>query len=313
VSLIPPMIVLAGPTGVGKTELSLSLAAAIGGEVVSVDSRQVYRRLDIGTAKPSASQRQQVRHHLLDLIDPADSFDAGRFGAAATAALQDIAARGRTAVLVGGSGLYLSSLIDGLFDESADDRIVSRRTWASRLQAEGLAVLWSELGQRDPAAQASLSPTDGVRILRALELSAGGTRAARWANDRRAGIGVCGPMVCLHRPRSSLYQRIDERVSSMLRNGWLEEVEALLGGEWQVDAPGLCTLGYNELISHIQADVGLEQTLASIRQKTRQYAKRQMTWFRRDRRFRWLDLDHLSNDAARHRILRQFEAFQRTF
>ena len=301
-------IVLVGPTGVGKSALALELAQAVQGEIVSVDSRQIYRHMDIGTAKPTAADRARIPHHLVDLVEPSETFSAGRFAAAATTVLRDVQSRGRPAILVGGSGLYLQALMDGLFSEDADEtRGPERQHWSQRLQSEGLPALWQELGRVDPAAQLVIEPTDAVRIQRALELSTSGAgRAERWDRDRQPGLDLWGPMVCLSRSRESLYQRIDQRTQDMLSAGWLQEVEQLVHRGHASD-PGLATLGYQELRGYLDGASTLAAAEATIQRRTRQYAKRQMTWFRRDRRLRWLELDRVSVAGARRRIVAHFD------
>jgi tRNA dimethylallyltransferase len=308
--MTPKFIVLTGPTGVGKSELALSLAEAIDGEIVSVDSRQIYVGMDIGTAKPSPAEQARVVHHLLDLISPRQTFSAGQWAAAARTVVEEATGRGRPVLLVGGSGLYLSALLDGLFDESVGDRESRRRYREQRLLEGDLDSLWLELGERDPAAQRSLSPTDGVRVLRALELSGQGGRASRWQHHRQQSLPGLGPMICLSRPREELYDRIDRRTEGMVQAGWLEEIRTLLAAGAQITDPGLVSLGYTQLIDHLRGGVPLDEAVETIRQKTRQYAKRQITWFRRDRRFRWLDLARYGTEGAQERILLQYEALQ---
>lgn len=306
-----PYVVIAGPTAVGKTELSACVAEALGGEILSIDSRQLYRGLDIGTAKPTAAEQAAVRHHLLDITDPDTTVSAGQFARQATEAWHDVVRRGGVPILVGGSGLYLSAILDGLFDEEAPSRRNQRARWSQRLAEDGVDALWDDLGRLDPAAQKILHPNDQVRILRALELASDGSRSARWEQHHRPGIGAdCAVLVCLSRQRQSLTRRIDERVDTMWDSGWVEEIQQLLRQGVAPDAPGLQCLGYAEVMACIGGTASREDAIEQIRRRTRQYAKRQVTWFRRDRRFRWIDVDRLDTEAVVERIEGQFRRVQ---
>lgn len=304
-----PSVVIVGPTAVGKTELALGLAESMEGEIVSIDSRQVYRELNIGTAKPSARQRRRVRHHMIDLIEPGQTFSAGRFGAAARETVESLEARGRTALLVGGSGLYLTAAIDGLFDAPQPDPALRERV-AVRLREQGTAALYDDLRRQDPAAASEIEPGDGVRILRALELTLtdGRQRAERWETDGGRGLRAMPMMICLTRPRDSLYRRIDRRTVEMFEAGWPLEVERLLEEGIDPGAPGLQSLGYAEILEYLAGRLPKDLAIEAIQRRTRRFSKRQMTWFRRDRRLRWLDLDRVGSRGARDRILRQWTA-----
>lgn len=305
-------IAIVGPTAVGKSEVGLSLAEALGAEIVSVDSRQVYRRLDIGTSKPTANHRQAVAHHLLDVLDPGETYSAGRFAAEARRQIDGIARGGRPVLLVGGSGLYLTALVDGLFVEPEGGSDL-RQVLTRRADEEGLAALHAELAKTDPAGARALSPTDGVRILRALELAAadGQRRGQRWTAAPQPGLDPAPLMVGLTRAREELCRRIDARAEGMLRTGWPAEVESLLAAGYPETCPGLQSLGYAQVVALVRGRLTEPEALDQIRRRTRQYAKRQMTWFRRDRRLRWLDLDALGAAGARDRIQRQWEAWTR--
>lgn len=302
-------LILVGPTAVGKTELALELAEFMGAEIVSIDSRQIYRGLDIGTAKPTVAQRRAVRHHMVDIADPAKTFSAGRFGVLARDRIRDLQADGRPALLVGGSGLYLAATIDGLFLSPPMNGSPSADL-AVRLQAEGARALWAELRRLDPAAASAIEPGDSVRVLRALELTLtdGRRRGERWESDRGTGLEAMPMLVCLTRSRENLYRRIESRAVSMFRAGWPEEVQGLLARGLDPGAPGLESLGYAEVVDYLRAGLPKERAIEAIQGRTRRFAKRQMTWFRRDRRLRWLDLDRLGNAGARARILAQWEA-----
>ena len=258
-------LAIVGPTAVGKTELALELAESIGGDIVSIDSRQIYRGLDIGTAKPTALQRRGIRHHMVDLINPVQVFSAGRFAALARDRVRAIQVRSRPVLLVGGSGLYLSATIDGLSEAPPVNRSLRARL-AVRLRKEGFEALRCELRRLDPAAASEIEPGDAVRVLRALELNLTDRRrrAERWESDDGRGLGAMPMMVCLTRPRESLYQRIDSRAVAMFRGGWPEEVEGLLASGLAPGAPGLQSLGYAEVVAYLVAGLPKEKAIKAI-------------------------------------------------
>jgi len=292
-----------GPTGVGKTHLGIEVAHRLGGEVLSADSRQIYRGLDIGTAKPTAAQQARVHHHLIDIADPHERYSAGRFGREARRLAGQLSARGVTPVVVGGSGLYLTAFMDGLFLEEGGHLHV-RALLRARREEEGLAALYEELGRADPAIQSRLDPGDRQRILRALELAlTGGRDASRRRLEGGGSPLPCVPLtVCLHRRREELYRRIDRRVEDMVAAGWPQEVEALLEAGCDRAACGLESLGYEEMARLVAGELSRADAIAAVQQRSRRYAKRQLTWFRRDRRLRWLDLDRLGVGGAIDRI-----------
>ena len=300
-------VVLAGPTAVGKTEIGIELADALDGEIISADSRQVYKYMDIGTAKPTAAQRQRVRHHLVDIRNPDEAFSAGEFGRQARRLINALAEGGHPPVMVGGSGLYLSAALDGFFDDDGTAHQL-RSHLLQRLRKEGLPHLYRELSKLDPVTHQSLQPNDSHRIVRALELahSGTGTRSERSQRQLATAFRNLPPlMFCLTMDRQRLYRRIDDRVDAMISDGWVEEVDDLRQRGYDADCCGLDTLGYLELSQHLDGKTSLEEATVSIKRRSRQYAKRQLTWFRRDRRFRWLDLDVVGAEGALERILAQ--------
>lgn len=296
-------VVITGPTGVGKTRVGIEVARRLGGEVLSADSRQIYRGLDIGTAKPTAAEQDRVRHHLIDIADPHEHYSAGRFGRDARHVAGQLSARGVTPVVVGGSGLYLAAFLDGFFtDEEGHDH--ERARLRARLEAEGLAPLYEELGRVDPVVQAALDPGDRHRILRALELAGTGGRASsrRLLDGGRAPLRHVPVTVCLYCRRDTLYRRLDLRVQDMVAAGWPDEVKALRAAGYDRAACGLESLGYEEMARFVAGELSLGDAVATVQRRSRRYAKRQLTWFRRDRRLRWLDLDRLGTEGAVERI-----------
>jgi len=298
-------VILAGPTAVGKTQLAITLANELGAEIISVDSRQVYRYMDIGTAKPDREDLNAVRHHLIDFIDPDQQYSAGCFGRDARGIAAELARESSRALLVGGSGLYLSAFVDGFFKEGEGDFTAVRSDLRKRLKREGLASLYHDLGQLDPRSQVLLEAKDEQRILRALELvPAGGMQ--QLAGSQHWDQNECRPlMICLEMERQQLYRRIDDRVDAMVEAGWVSEVEDLIERGFDEESAGMQSLGYEEILLFLRGSLTLDLALDRIKRRSRQYAKRQLTWFRRDRRMRWLNIGDLGPNGVLDRIVRQ--------
>lgn len=301
---MPGTIAILGPTAVGKSELGLRLAVALGGEIVNADALQVYRGLDIGTAKPSPADRELVPHHLLDIRDPRQKFSAGEFARLATAAIVDIHARGRVAVVVGGSGLYLRALLEGIAPMPAPDPAV-RAVLSERHAREGLPALVRELLERDPEAAARLMPNDRQRVLRALEVAlATGRTMSEWQRAQPFGATrVAATRIGLTLPRSVLYDRIAARVTRMHARGLAREVQRLLDAGVPADAPAFQAIGYREIARHLRGEWTVERALAETVAASRRYAKRQETWWRRETDVVWFDagdLDGAESDALAH-------------
>jgi tRNA dimethylallyltransferase len=267
-----PVLVVVGPTAVGKTAFAIRLAKAVDGEVVSADAVQVYRGLDVGTAKPPLAAREGVPHHLLDVADPHGTWmDAHTFARLAAEALADIHRRGRVPIVAGGTGLYIrAALGEWRFDGPPPDP-VRRRLWRQKAQAEGVPALWEVLRQRDPAKAAALSPHDLPRIVRALE---GGGRGERVASPYRL------LKFFLWRPRAELYRRIDERAAAQWAGGLLDEALTLL--DLPEEAPPARALGYREGRWFWRGLVTWAEGLRLYQRNTRHLAKRQLTWWRRE-------------------------------
>lgn len=291
------VICLVGPTAVGKSALGLELAAHLGGELISADSRQIYRHLDIGTAKPAAAERARVPHHCLDLVEPGLPFDAARFRAAAAEAIADIHRRGRVPLVVGGTGLYLRVLLHGLC--AAPPRVPRLRTMLSGMvAARGAPALHQGLAALDPVTAARIGPRDAVRIVRALEVGlATGRPLSTWqAAHRFAETPYEVLLVGLVRPVAELDARIERRVRAMVAAGFLDEVRALGARGLDRDAPGLRAVGYREMLGCLEGRLDVEGAVAATVLATRQFAKRQRTWFRREPDIRWR---HPDDDRSR--------------
>jgi len=277
----PPIHLIAGPTASGKSALALRLAETLGGEIVNADASQVYRDLRILSARPSPEEEARVPHHLFGTVDAAEAFSTGKWLAAATAALDGIAARGRPAVVVGGTGLYFKALTEGLADVPTVPREV-RRAAAEAFDAMGEAAFREALRTRDPAAAARISPGDRQRLTRAWEVFEATGRALSDWQAASAGALVPGSWraVVLEPPRAELYARCDARVLAMVEAGALDEVRALIARKLDPALPAMKAVGVRELGAHLRGELTLEAAIAAAQRETRRYAKRQLTWLR---------------------------------
>ena len=287
---MPRVLALVGATATGKSALALRLGEAVGAEIVNADALQVYRGVDIGTAKPSATDRARVPHHLIDLLEPSEPFSAGEFARRARAALAEIEGRGRAALVVGGSGLYLRALTGGLAPLPPPDPEL-RAGLERRRAAHGLAPLRAELERLDPATAARLKAGDTQRTLRALEVVlATGRPLSSWLAAPE--VGAREPLalrkVGLTLPRALLYDRIESRVAQMVTRGWLDEVRVLLASGVRAGCPAFRAIGYAQWVRHLAGELAYEDALRAIMTATRRYAKRQETWYRRETDVEWL-------------------------
>jgi len=296
----PRIVCLVGPTASGKTALAIDLAERLDAEIVSADSRQVYRGMDVGTAKPTAAERARVPHHALDLVEPDELFDAARYRAAALAAIGDVQRRGKQALVVGGTGLYLRALRFGLCP--APPRVPRLRAalqaWAAR---EGVPALHRRLGLVDPVAAGRIHVNDAVRIVRALEVAlATGRRLSDWQRTHGfAEPSVDALVLGIAVDMPALDVRIAARVDAMLATGWLDEVRALVARGYPHDAPVWRTLGYGDMRAVVEGRTDLATARAACVLATRRYAKRQRTWFRHEADVQWREpnADAIAADA----------------
>ena len=275
------IILLAGPTASGKSALALRLAEAIGGEIVNADALQTYRDLWILSARPSAEDEARVPHHLFGVADAAEAWSVGRWLAAALPALEDIAARGRAAIVVGGTGLYFKALTEGLADLPPIPR-AAREAAALLLDELGEAAFRERLRALDPAAADRIFPGDRQRLARAYEVAAATGRALSDWQAKTAPALAAGSWraVALEPPRAMLYARCDQRLEGMVRAGVLEEVAALMARGLDLQLPAMKAVGLRELARHLAGELALEAAVALAQQETRRYAKRQLTWMR---------------------------------
>jgi len=286
------ILTIVGPTGVGKTAVAVLVARAVSGEIVSADSRQIYRGMDVGTAKPDPRTLTLVRHHLIDIVDPDESYDAARFADDAERAIDRVLEAGLEPIVVGGTGFYLASLFEGIFKGPGRDDAV-RGALKERVGREGTASLHKELSAVDPAAAARIHPNDAARVVRALEVyRATGRRLSDW---HAGGTGVRryrAAYVGLTMPRRLLYAGIEQRVDAMIEGGLVEEVRALVAaGRLDERMPAASAVGYREILAFLREGGGdLQGVVRKIKESTRRYAKRQLTWFRALPDVRWIDV-----------------------
>lgn len=273
---MPLLCALVGATGVGKTKLSLSLAKELRAEIISMDSRQIYRDFCIGTAQPSKDALRTIPHHLVDFYPPTESFSVGEFVREVKTLLRKNPET--SYILVGGTGMYLQALTEGLAEIPPVSEDVRERC-EKMLAEEGLESLFKKVQEVDPDSAQTILPQDRQRLLRALEVSMQtGRKFSEIRNDRKGGVG-CVKTFWLDRERTTLYANVDKRVLQMVEDGWKEEVEALLE-RVPLDAPAWQSLGYKEWISCIQGKMSEKEVIETVQQGTRRYAKRQITWFR---------------------------------
>ena len=287
----PLLAVILGPTASGKSSLAIQLAERLSGEIVSCDSVAVYRNFEIGTAKPSPADRARVPHHLLDVAEPGEAFTAGEYARQARTAISDIAQRGRLPIVVGGTGLYLRALLEGLFPgpQRSDELRERLRTRAADRDSEYLHRILQRL---DPTSAGKIHPNDAPKLIRAVEvcLSAGGPMSQLLRQKGRDPLrGYRIFRLGLNPPREQLYDRINRRAAQMFAAGLVTETESLLQryGDGR-DITPLHSLGYQQALQHLRGELTLEQAIAAAQQGHRNYAKRQMTWFRRESDVTWL-------------------------
>ena len=288
-----PVLAVVGPTGSGKTRLGIELARMLDGEIVSADSMQFYRGMEIGTAAPTPAEQAEAVHHFVSFLNPDEDMAAGEYQRLARARIADIQSRGRTAVVVGGSGLYVRALMDGLFEGPPRDEAIRARLRAEARE-EGNAALMARLRRVDPEYAATLtSENDQVRTVRALEVhELTGIPLSELHRRHQASLEAM-PVVQagIRLERETLYRRIDRRVDMMMGDGWLEETARLLEQGYGPHLDRLKALGYRELAAHLRGEQDLAAAVEAAKQHHRRYAKRQMTWFRADPRIQWVDWD----------------------
>lgn len=295
----PRCLFIAGPTAVGKSEIALALAEQIGGEIISVDSMQVYRGLDIGTAKPAPADRARVPHHLIDVCELTESFDAAKFVQLAQKAVEDIQSRSKTPVFCGGTGLYFNAYLSGLGEAPSADTALR-----AELEALPFESLLRELRERDPAAYEKIDKQNPRRVIRAVEVirltgKKFSEQQADWKSD--SGKSKGGKLAVLTREQKDMHQRINARVDEMFRRGLVEETRELLKHGLEQNQTAMQAIGYRQAVEHLRGERDLAGTMELVKIKTRQFAKRQLTWFRRYGNCEWMELraNETTSDCAK--------------
>lgn len=288
------LLVITGPTAVGKTAVSLRIVRETGGEIISADSMLIYRGMDIGTAKPSPEERSAVKHHIIDVVDPDGYYSAADYGRAARGAVNEVFSRGNQPIMVGGSGLYIRAALVGIFDGPSADRELRDRLEAEA-EVRGSEQMHADLSLVDPAAAVRINPNDLRRIVRALEVfQLTGKPISSFFSEEMPQESPFRPLVFgLAREKEELVKRIHRRVDIMMERGWLQEVERLLSQGYTRHLVSMQSFGYRHLVSHLAGEMGLKEAVELIKRDTRRFAKRQMTWFRKMEGLRWLDLTTL--------------------
>lgn len=282
-----PIPVITGPTAVGKTALSIRLAQRLDADIISFDSRQLYRGMDIGTAKPSVSERTDVQHHFVDELDPTEPFSAGAYARYAWERITELRSEGKRVVCVGGSTLYLRALTRGIA-HIPEVSNVTRLAVEQRLVEEGADVLFAELSRVDPQAAATMDATKTQRLVRALSVYQETGRPLSRFHEQHESPPFAFKVVVLDRNRDELYSRINQRVDEMLEQGLIDEVRRLLDSGVPADVNAMRTIGYSEPVQYLRGEIEYEEMRRLIKRNTRRYAKRQLTWFRSDGMNVWL-------------------------
>jgi tRNA dimethylallyltransferase len=285
------VLVILGPTCVGKTQVSLKLADILKGEIVSFDSRQIYQCMDIGTAKPTKEERERIPHHLIDVILPDQKFSAADYGKKAREIITRIIEKGKQPIAVGGSGLYLNALTQGFFQGPPADEDI-REKLKREAQKKGQDSLYDRLNNVDPQAAERIHPHDLVRIVRALEIYelTGKPISECQKNGYYEIFPISFLKIGLTLERSKLYQKINRRVMDMVEKGLLREVKGIIDSGYARELKAFKTVGYREMILHLSGYLAFEDAIEKIKINTRRYAKRQMTWFKKDKDIAWLDV-----------------------
>ncbi len=299
------LVAIVGPTAIGKSSLALDLSRILDGEIINADSRQVYRCMDIGTAKPTPEEQAQVTHHLIDVVYPDQGFNLALYQDKAREAIEDIQSKGKLPLLVGGSGLYVWALLEGWRIPPVPPDPIMRQELDARARAEGVETLYEELRQLDPAAAQRIDPRNARRIIRALEVSRQGSPFSQ-LQGKEAFVNSI--VIGLTTDRTDLYQRIDSRVDRMVENGLLAEVEQLVAKGYGFDLPSMSGLGYKQIGMFLQGKTDLPAAIQQIKFHTHRFARHQYNWFRlQDKRIHWFDIREVTKQTVQD-LIKRFSA-----
>jgi tRNA dimethylallyltransferase len=297
---VEPLIVITGPTATGKSEVGVLVAEQVGGEIISADSMLLYRRMDIGTAKPTLMERRGIPHHMIDITEPDQEYSAALYQKEARRLITEILLRGNLPILVGGTGLYIKAVIDPYEFGATGSAPALRERLLMEAEQDGYDRLHRRLSEVDPEAAAKLHPRDTRRVIRALEVYyLTGRPASSYMKRNQYHLPLYRLfMFGLHMDRASLYRRIEQRVDAMIAAGLVEEVRRLLESGYSKELNAMRSLGYKEIAACLTGEISLEEAVALLKRNTRRFAKRQLTWFRRDGRIRWLNVDEFGSLKA---------------
>ena len=293
------VLIIVGPTTVGKTDVSLKLAERLKNvEIISADSRQVYKFMNIGTAKPTAEELSKVKHHFIDIKFPDEYYSAGRYGKDARQKIDELFQQCKTPMVVGGSGLYIRALVDGFFDKQISDPEVKKRL-KLEIEKTGIAPLYDRLKQVDLNSAEKIHPNDAHRIVRALEVfELTGQSLSEFQKGKPEKANFTPLFIGLNRDRNYLYQVIENRVDSMIKNGLVDEVKKLQKMDYHSHLNSMQTVGYREVFEYLENKINYEQMVRLIKQRSRNFAKRQLTWFRKDKRIQWFNIDDYNGNSG---------------
>ncbi len=300
----PKVIIICGPTGVGKTAVGIQLAEKLDGEIISADSMQIYRYMDIGTAKPTADEQSRIPHHMIDIVDPDENFDAVRFAEMARDKVMQLHQRGVMPLVVGGTGLYIKALLQGLFQSNPVDPKTRERLMKEAVE-NGSGILYDRLKRVDPDTADRLHPNDSHRIIRALETI---ESTGRSISEHQQAHGFADEpfnalKICLQIDRQKLYERIDKRVDMMIEEGLVDEVKKLLAMSYSADLKSMQSIGYRHMVEFLAEQLSWDECVRTLKRDTRRFAKRQFTWFGADQKIQWYEPDQLNE------IVRLVEGF----
>lgn len=297
-----PVLILTGPTAVGKTDLSIQLAKKLNAEIISADSMQVYKKMDIGSAKITVEEMDGVPHHLIDVVYPDSDFSVSEFKRLSMDAIKDIHSRGKSIIVTGGTGLYLNSLIYDMDFAEVKQNFELRDELNKEYEEHGADHMYQKLLNMQPEVAKNIHPNNVKRVIRALEIALMGGQKGNFSTDLKPSNDIDSKIIVLNRDRDVLYNRINMRVDIMIENGLISEVESLLK-DYSRDLTSMQGIGYKEVAEYIYGEVSLDEAVEKIKMGKRRYAKRQITWFKRYKDSLWIDLDNCDTESAIEKII----------